>query len=135
MRLPTELEWERAARGSKGDLWPWGDKTPVANFANISGKSKKGIEVVDAYEQGRSKEGEIYNLIGNVWEWTASYYQPSYKNYDLRLVWQGSKESIRSNMPLIIRGGGWMSKINRVTRSLETPSSFHNQDTGIRCAN
>ncbi|MBW4617266.1 MAG: SUMF1/EgtB/PvdO family nonheme iron enzyme [Desmonostoc vinosum HA7617-LM4] len=134
MRLPTELEWERAARGSQGEPWPWGNKTPVANFANISGKSPKSFAVVDAYKQGRSKEGEIYNLIGNVWEWTASYDQPSYKNYDLGLVWKSSKDSIQSNRPLITRGGGWMSKIERVTLRLQTPSSFHHQDLGIRCA-
>ncbi|ODH02282.1 hypothetical protein A4S05_24985 [Nostoc sp. KVJ20] len=135
MRLPTELEWERATRGSKGEPWPWGDKTPVANFANISGKSKKGIEVINAYKQGRTNEGEVYNLIGNVWEWTASYYQPSYKNYNLALIWKDSKQPIPSNLSLITRGGGWMSQIDRVTQRLETPSSFHNPDTGIRCAN
>jgi formylglycine-generating enzyme required for sulfatase activity/energy-coupling factor transporter ATP-binding protein EcfA2 len=134
MRLPTELEWERAARGMHGEKWPWGNKTPVANFANIRSRNlNASTEAIDSFPQGKSKEN-VYNLIGNVYEWTASYFQKSYKNYDSKLVWKGLQEPLSSNYQLTIRGGSYSVKKKRVTEKLNSPASFHGSDTGIRCA-
>ncbi|MBD2341638.1 SUMF1/EgtB/PvdO family nonheme iron enzyme [Calothrix sp. FACHB-156] len=132
MRLPTELEWERAARGLNGNKWTWGDKTPIAKFANVnSEKTQQPIETIDSYPQGKSQEG-VYNLIGNVAEWTASYFQ-FYKNYNQQLVWKNPKEQLKSEYPLTVRGKSWETSIKRVTERTQTPTSYHGLETGIRC--
>jgi formylglycine-generating enzyme required for sulfatase activity len=134
MRLPTELEWERAARGLNGQKWPWGSNPHVTYFANVlSGINRRNAETVYSYPQGKSQEG-IYNLVGNVWEWTASYYQPSYQKYDKKQVLQGSKEEFGSFRGLILRGGSWKSEIKRVTQRLRARATDHQDYIGIRCA-
>lgn len=134
MRLPTELEWERAARGIEGKKFPWGNNTQVTKFANIyiSGTSKKDTEEINNYPQGKSKRG-IYNLIGNVEEWTSSYLQESYTNYKTQYIWENPKDLLKSDF-FITRGGSWQVKIKRVTERSQVSATHHKEDTGIRCA-
>lgn len=65
-RLPTQLEWERAARGIGGRLWPWGDSWEAGRCNMGRGKSN----AVDAFPNGGSPTG-CFDMIGNVWEWLA----------------------------------------------------------------
>ena len=75
-RLPTEKEWERAARGTKGQSYPWGN-TFERNRANLPNKlgSKVALSKVGSFPKGANPEG-VEDLIGNVWEWIDGDYAP-----------------------------------------------------------
>ena len=71
--LPTEEQWEKAARGTDGRIWPWGDDEPTNKHCNF-GRKVGGTTPVGKYSpQGDSPFGCV-DMVGNVWEWTASWY-------------------------------------------------------------
>ncbi|MFC1762115.1 SUMF1/EgtB/PvdO family nonheme iron enzyme [Planctomycetota bacterium] len=71
-RLPTEAQWERAAKGSSpARKWPWGNIAPSCERGNLLGCSSSSTSV-GQFEQGKSQEG-CYDLAGNVWEWCADW--------------------------------------------------------------
>lgn len=75
-RLPTEIEWERAARGMNGAVWPWGD-APEAGRFNGKSKSLYAPANVGSFPKGDTPEG-VSDLAGNVWELTASVRKDGY---------------------------------------------------------
>lgn len=104
--LPTEAQWEYVARGPQGMSYPWGDKY-VTGKANIDerpdGPAFLGrSSVVGSYAGDKSWVG-AYDMAGNVWQWTADWYQNGYYNLKIRMDPQGPARGTLK----VLRGGSW----------------------------
>jgi formylglycine-generating enzyme required for sulfatase activity len=134
-RLPTQVEWEHTARGSKGRRWPWGNQDPTPERVNmhLANNRPKDTAPVDSYPIGKTQEEEgVFNLVGNVWEWTASFPELAAQKQNEPQVWNGEPEKLNSQ--LIIRGGGWETAIARITYQEKVRGDYTSSSLGMRCA-
>jgi formylglycine-generating enzyme required for sulfatase activity len=104
VRLPSEVEWEKAARGTDGRIYPWGDQSPTAQLCNCN-RWVGETTPVERYPNGASPFG-VLDMAGNVWEWCGDWYEEdAYRKRAGREV--RNPVGPKSGTYRILRGGSW----------------------------